>query len=399
MSNLSTTGIDLGLVDQNANPLPRILHCPQLVGGHATEIARHERLLGAQSWSVSLRRSAFGLEVDEFIWPDGASRLRQEVDRWRLFMRALRKFDVVHYNFGTPILNWGALDSARHGSLAPLIDIYAALNWSLELPLLKYLGKVVAVTYQGDDARQGDYSREHFEYSIATEVDETYYNSRTDAAKRKRIDRFAKYADLIYALNPDLLHVLPTRAKFLPYAHVDPAEWQPSSAPVERSRRLIVHAPSHRAAKGTEFLLAAVERLRGEGEVFDFQLVEGLQRSEARAIYERADLVVDQLLAGWYGGFATEAMALGKPVICYLREGDLKFIPADMRRELPIISANPANIEDVLRDWINRPTADIRAQGVKSRQFVERWHDPSKIAAEMLRDYVAVQSARGEFHD
>jgi hypothetical protein len=64
-----------------------------------------------------------------------------------------------------------------------------------------------------------------------------------------------------------------------------------------------------------------------------------MSNEAARRIYEKADLLVDQLLAGWYGGVAVEFMALGKPVVCYLRESDLRFLPEAMRRQIPIIRA------------------------------------------------------------
>ena len=69
--------------------------------------------------------------------------------------------------------------------------------------------------------------------------------------------------------------------------------------------------------------MEAADRLQREGVPFDLELIENLPNAEATRRYRDADLVVDQLLAGWYGGFAVEAMALGKPVIAYLRESDL----------------------------------------------------------------------------
>ena len=60
---------------------------------------------------------------------------------------------------------------------------------------------------------------------------------------------------------------------------------------------------------------------------FELELVEAKPFWEALQIYGSGDIIVDQLLAGWYGGFAVEAMALGKPVIAYLRAEDLTLIP------------------------------------------------------------------------
>ena len=68
--------------------------------------------------------------------------------------------------------------------------------------------------------------------------------------------------------------------------------------------------------------------------------------------YRDADIVVDQLLAGWYGGFAVEAMALGKPVIAYLRESDLHHVPAGDARGVAADPSHPTSIYDVLKDWL-----------------------------------------------
>jgi len=141
--------------------------------------------------------------------------------------------------------------------------------------------------------------------------------------------------------------------------------------------------------------LDAVERLRAEGLKFDFRLVEGLTQLEARKLYEQADLVIDQLLAGWYGGFAVEAMALGKPVICYLRRRDFAFLPAKMAEELPLIEANPHSITSVLRDWLQRSSIQRRERGRMGRLFVEKWHNPQHIARRLLEDYRQVLTRKG----
>ena len=53
----------------------------------------------------------------------------------------------------------------------------------------------------------------------------------------------------IYALNPDLLHVLPGCAEFLPYSHIDLSEWTPVYPTRSNHPLRIGHAPSHRAVK------------------------------------------------------------------------------------------------------------------------------------------------------
>ena len=362
----------------------RVLHCPEIVAGHPQQLARAERELGLESVAVVFEQTVFAYETDEVLFEASDRVFQRERKRFALLRRALREFDVVHFNFGRTI---SPVATETRG--LPLRDrvyaAYARLFELRDLPLLKRAGKAIVVTYQGDDARQGDYSRAHFEVSIAQQGGPGYYTPRGDAARRRRIRVLDKYADAIFALNPDLLHVLPARAEFLPYANVDVRAWTP--VPPRPGLPLVVHAPTHRGGKGTRFVVDAVERLHAEGLEFEFVLLEGLTRAQARETYERADLLVDQLLAGWYGGLAVEMMALGKPAIAYIRHGDLERVPAELRDQLPIIEAGPETIADVLRRCLTTERDRLPELGARSRAYVERWHDPVKIAERLKRTY------------
>ena len=253
--------------------------------------------------------------------------------------------------------------------------------------------KALFVTYQGDDARQGDYSQANFEISFASEVEDGYYSPRSDEHKRQRIATFAQYADRIFSLNPDLLHILPKQAQFLPYSHIDLTDWEP--VPTSTSEKpVILHAPTHQRVKGTRYVYDAIERLRAENIPFEFVLVEGLSQAEARKLYAKADLLIDQVLAGWYGGLAVELMALGKPVMAYIREADLHLIPTEMRDALPIINVTPATLFDTLKTWLTTRRAELPEQGVRSRSYVEKWHDPQKIARRVVADYQEIMATK-----
>jgi len=363
------------------------------VAGNAPQLARAERALGLDSWCVTLARSPYGYDADEVLWRERDGPLRRELKRWALVARALAHFDVIHFNFGATILPCPADPRPGSGTgelLRQAIAFYKRLICLRDLPLLKRAGKRIFVTFQGDDARQGDFCRTHFDVHFAHEVEPGYYSESSDARKRARIELFGRYADGIYALNPDLLHVLPSHARFLPYASVDLREWVPPSEPPGARRRIrVVHAPSHRGVKGTRHLVDAASALEAEGLDFELVLVENLPRVEARRFIESADIVVDQLLAGWYGGLAVEAMALGKPVVAHIREADLKFVPPDMRRALPVVDAQPATIRDVLRRLMTADRGTLPGMGRRGREYVERWHDPVRIGTELKAAYLA----------
>ncbi len=368
----------------------RVLHCPTMVGGNPQALARAERELGLQSWSVSLERTVFDYVADQVL--PSRPLWRRELNRWPLLWQALRDYDIIHFNCGKTIL---PQRPPPLSSWHRLFRVYAGLFELQDLPLLKRAGKGIVVTYQGDDARQGDFCLANFEISPAQEVEPGYYSSATDAEKRKRIATFARYADRIYALNPDLLHVLPPQTEFLPYANVDMRDWHEVGKKDSSSAiPVIVHAPSHRRVKGTRYILDAVSRLQSEGIALEFILVEGVANVEARRIYERADLLIDQMLCGWYGGLAVELMALGKPVMCYLRQDDLRFIPLRMRQELPIINVTPSTLYDTLKQWLTVRKHELAQVGQKGCAFVETWHNPLTIAARLKKDYESILAAK-----
>ena len=135
-------------------------------------------------------------------------------------------------------------------------------------------------------------------------------------------------------------------------------------------------APTHRGLKGTPALLAASERLRARGVDHELRLIEGVSNESARAMLGEADIVVDQLRIGWYGGVAVEAMALAKPVIVHLGERDLAAVPAGLRDQIPAVRATEETIEDALEGLLTGPRSALGELGLRGRAYVERWHDP-----------------------
>jgi len=380
----------------------KVLHVPGNIGGNPQSIAGMERRLGIDSHCVSLYPTAFAYPADEVLFSDKSNVFQRQYKRLKLIARAVREFDIIHYNFGTTIAdppyprdpNW----DIRYPAFAHWpYWLYASGLQRLELYLMKRLGKIVFVTYQGDDARQGWYCQKNFNISVINDGGQNYYPLAWDREKQRRIALFDKAADKIYALNPDILHVLPKRSEFLPYCNVDLNDWCPVAT--QNTIPRVVHAPSNPGMKGTRHVLAAVSRLREEGIEFNFELVENMTNSQARKLYEKADLLVDQLLVGWYGGLAVELMALGKPVICYLRQNDLRYIPEKMREQLPIIQAEPDNIYDVLKQWLTKRRSDLQQQGETSRKYVEMWHDLGSVTKKIVNDYTLAIETRNNSNE
>ncbi len=348
-------------------PDTRILHFPTDVGGHPVALSHGERAHEADSEVAVLRRSWLRYPVDIDLGAKPDSKWSDLAHRLRFFGKAVRRYDVFHFNFGQTFL--------------PMVG-----GRGVDLPLLRKLGKKVFVTFQGCDARQHSYCAANFAISCCGNREGPgLCNPADDARKARRIEFVRKHAHRVFAVNPDLLHVIPD-ADFVPYAAVKPQDVE-VRPPKASGRMTVLHAPTNRLVKGTDDVLAAMASIERECDV-DFRLVENVPHDEAMAMYRDADLVIDQLRVGWYGAFAVELMAMGKPVVAYVREEDLRFIPEAMAEELPIVRATPDDVHDIVGELLENPErlADI---GRRSRTFVERWHDPRTIAERMLRVYDA----------
>lgn len=372
----------------------KILHCPEIVGGNAQQLARSERELGLNSCAVVFRQNYLSYQTDLTLLPAGAPRWKVEIVRWKLLWMAL-SCDVIHYNSGQTIMPTAVhFRDARLEGIPLLarffLHVYTHALELLDVHLLKFLGKGILITFQGDDVRQGDFCRRNFRIHFSDEVENGYYSLISDRLKRARIKKIAKLADRIYAVNPDLLHVLPPSAQFMPYGHINFRDWSVCKNFSDADCPLILHAPSHRGIKGTRFIYPVLDRLRSDGVKFEFVQIEGMSRAEARKVYERADLLIDQLLAGWYGGLAVELMALGKPVVAYIRENDLKYIPSEMASELPIIYADPESLYKVLHYYLTEGKSALKDIGLRGRQYVERWHNSKSIAYKLKQNYEAI---------
>jgi glycosyltransferase involved in cell wall biosynthesis len=197
--------------------------------------------------------------------------------------------------------------------------------------------------------------------------------------KRLYIDCVSAIADRVFVTDPEIATYIPE--PIIIERAVDLNIWKNIGISLNTCP-LVVHAPSSQIVKGTETILSAVSELKKRGLCFEFKLIENLSNHEARKIYEAADIVVDQLRIGWYGVLAVECMALGKPVVSYIRD-DLVQV---FKNELPLANANLDNIQDVLRELIE--SFDVRQQiSLRARSYVEKVHDADIVAQKLYNEY------------
>lgn len=332
----------------------KIFHGPQNIGGMAGTLAKAQRDLGVEAVSYCLPTgdfryySDFEIEATSII---GTS--------WAGYREALAS-DVLQFYFGESL------------TLFKLQDIV----------LWKALGKKLFFYFCGCDLRDSKYVIDTYKYSACKNC----WPMGCSANREKAIEIAKKYADKILVSTPDLLEFI-EGSVWLPQpiemASFDSIRSGLCNEKINTGQNIIVaHAPSNRKIKGTQYIEKAISMLQQEKFAVELLLVENRPYEEAMKMCASADLVVDQLLIGAYGQYAVEMMALGKPVISYIRDDIQSFYPDDM----PIISANPDTIYLVLKGILEHPES-LNDHGLQGVSYVKRMHDSGMVAKTLLKLY------------
>lgn len=355
----------------------KVLHLPSTVGGHAWGLSRGERALGLDSDVLISSRNWLNYPGDIHLNLDTAdSNVRKFLLLGKSFFRYRNSYDVYHFNAGSSLIH-----SPHHG--LNQVD----LAWYPDTARL-------FVTYNGCDARQKFPTVQRTKVS-ACHIPNCYHGmcnyGAYDGLRRKAIGKMALYARHMWALNPDLMHFLPReKASFLPYAI---SSWNTLPLTLPSSGRVLklIHAPTNRAAKGTDVIVEVIDKLRvSHPGRFEFTLVENISNDKALALYASADIVIDQILIGWYGGFAVEAMKMGKPVIARIASEDLEFVPRQMAKDVldTVINADPLSLLAVLTHCLEDDVF-LKERAAASVEYVLKWHDPKYVATLTKERYEA----------
>jgi hypothetical protein len=304
----------------------RVVHCPINTAGVPWANVRALRRRGIDARLIVFNRYELHPEADWSLERRGGF-ARRQLTQWSALARLLPSTDVFHFYFGL--------------TLVP--D-------SLQFPLLRAFRKKSVMHYLGSDIR----------------------------GKPPSVLAFGKKAGAEVVGSYDAIRWVPGAEIIPPGVDVHAIEPSP---PSDRPRPTIVHAPSSRRRKGTEQVVAACEGLDA-----DLVLVEGLHHDEAFERYRDADIVVDQLNAGWYGVFAIECMALGKPVVTFLHDEAVERTERELGVTVPIVSATKENLRERLEPLVASST-ERRRIGAESRAYAERVHDLERVADRLLALY------------
>jgi glycosyltransferase involved in cell wall biosynthesis len=247
-----------------------------------------------------------------------------------------------------------------------------------DIRILKFFGKKTMVVLVGCDARVPE-KVEQYTWNPCTGCPDDYkqFVNCNIPRKKELIPLLEKRFDRI--ASPDECAGLIQGPYHTIYFPRNMDQFVPVYPKNEFPRKIkILHAPSHTHYKGTKYIRAAIAKLAKQNDNFEYIEKQGLQINELYEVITSCDLVIDQLIGGYYGLLSVESMALGKPVVVYIR-------PDIWEREKsfsPVFNANPDNLYEILEKILLNP-GHLEQRGRESRAYVEKFHD-AKILAQAL---------------
>jgi glycosyltransferase involved in cell wall biosynthesis len=337
--------------------LPLKARATRLLGFKSTSLV-FETYYISQGFDLNLRRLANGAAK---LGPWAGAIMDRLILVW-----AMLRFDVLHCFFDRGIMRPVGRFGIRHE----------------ELDLLSAAGTRVYAFAYGADVRLRQKTRNLGRWNFCAECPEPgKFCLCDDASGQTRLDAICERITAPVALGDMVPY--PKGAKNLHYWPIDLERLQPAAPPRLAGPLRIAHAPNHTHFKGSHYLEAAIARLQAEGHAIEYSKVQGVPNAEVLSLFGEADLVADQFIGGAYGYTALEAMALGKPVLTYVRSASL----VEAEAECPLMNVTPDTLEETLR-WCLANREALPAIGAAGRSYVTRWHSVGAVAARLGQLYL-----------
>lgn len=270
-----------------------------------------------------------------------------------MFNTILNFHDIFHYHYGATI--W-----PNHKDLAKI----------------KASGKKVVMHHWGNDVRFHDIARLNnpYVYTGDSPSNAAICNTLADLS-RFISDAIVQDHEVVPYVTPYYknIHILPLAIDLDKFPHYYPAP--------NKTRPLVVHAPTNPEFKGTMYIETAIAHLRLTHD-FEYRRLEKMNHTQVIQLYREADIIIDQILCGSHGLLCVESMALGKPVISYIRPDLIPTFPAD----IPVVNANPATITEQLRILLENPVLR-NSLGIQGHQYARKYHSRDVVVDKLLSIY------------
>ena len=260
-----------------------------------------------------------------------------------------------------------------------------------ELMIYKLLGKKIIMQFVGSDIRSTDYIKWK-EKNIEKYLGGEKGLPQPRAWQKKLVRDAEKFADSVLVSTPDLTEIIPSAHYYPVMLDVDKFLEELSGTWAEEKKEneiVILHAPSNIFMKGTRLIHDSLKKISRESrhnirlvlpaeKMLDNPKIYSVSRYELYKLYKEADIIIDQMLIGWYGLQSVEAVAAGKPIVCFIEEHLKKYLFPGC----PIIIADKNNFEARLESCIENIIAGNKP-GASGLDWVRKYHSIENNHAEL----------------
>ncbi|MEI8109567.1 MAG: glycosyltransferase [Chitinophagia bacterium] len=275
--------------------------------------------------------------------------------------RLLRWCDVVHFTW------------------------YAVLPFSIDLWLIKFMGKPRFVEWVGSDIRVPEVTMKDspwFKNAFFNGYEYCSLESKKRSYKNQKNFHITGFVPILVPemklyLKPGLFDKVYSTDYRIPTR-----EFTPNFPKIQNQKIVIVHSPSAKIAKGSNIIIPVVESLQKDYNI-EFLLLHDVPRQEVLNAMIKADIFIDQIIIGSFASAALEAMSFGKPVLAFISPS---VYDMGLDKNCPVINVNPDTLEQKLRELIENPQLrhDV---GRNSRIYVEKVNDSVIVSKKLLEIY------------
>lgn len=303
------------------------------------------------------------------------NQLNKSIDLYKKNIILSKFFYLSHVLLRLPLLVWALI---RHNVF--IFSYNSSFLGLYDLPILKFFNKKIIYCYFGADGRSpyinGNYILEKIDLDDVYELTKDKYN------KHKKIEKYAdyiisdyNYSQFFTAQVIDFLYIgIPVDFETL--------QLDTNSLESENSLKInIVHAPSSKKVKGSEYFSKIIQELKSEG--FEINYIE-LTNVPNRVVLEnlvKCDFVLDELYSDApMAGLATEAAYFGKASVI----GGYANFDSRIDEVPPSMYVEPSEIKGAIIKLINDKEFRIEL-GNKAKQYVKNYRNPEAVANRFLR--------------
>ncbi len=289
------------------------------------------------------------------------------------FIFSLFRYDVFHFFSGETILT----RKLRR----------------FEFSIYKLFGKRIVMHFVGSDIRNPNYIYWK-EKNIKNFLLGMNNYPKTLPWQDKLINDSVKYADYILVSTPDLLELVPSAEYYPVLIDIEKhlKEIKNVSTSVKKEDEIVIlHCPSNIQIKGTAYIHEELKRIASSNKKIKLILpaeeimlnpkIYSVSRYDLFNLYKEADIVIDQLIIGWYGLQSIEALASGNQVICYIEDPLKTYLFPDC----PIVLADVNTFEDCVKETIKKIEENRPINNDNNINWIYKYHSIECNNATLLR--------------